>query len=63
MFMPADSETFTMLLDKLYAAASSESYIRDIELNMLLTELIELLFQETVYEGNGDSAGRKNLHK
>lgn len=49
-FRPDDPEPFVSILNKLYATASSDSYIRDIELNTLLTELIGLLFSETVYE-------------
>lgn len=52
VFHPGDSSECTSLLDKLYETASSESYIRDVQLNTILSELIGLLFAETIYEEN-----------
>lgn len=59
-FHPDNPEPFTALLDSLYTTASSESYIRDVEINSLLNELIGLLFAETVYEENEDKPAVAN---
>ncbi|MCD7882758.1 MAG: AraC family transcriptional regulator [Lachnospiraceae bacterium] len=54
VFHPEESSVFISLLNSLYTTASSESYIRDVEINSLLNELVGLLFAETVYEENED---------
>lgn len=45
-----DPAPFVSLLDELYATANGSSFVRDVEINTLLSEMIGLLFQETVYE-------------
>jgi len=57
VFKPTDhpdgtsgASVYIKLLNDLYTTASSSSFIRDVEINTLLSELIGLLFAETVYE-------------
>ncbi len=49
-FHPDNPQPFLSLLESLYITASSESYIRDVEINVLLSELIGELFRETVWK-------------
>lgn len=58
VFHPQTPEPFVTILDNIYATASSDSHIRDVELNHLLNELLTLLFLETVYD-EGDVRQRK----
>lgn len=52
-----DPAPFVSLLDDLYETANGSSFVRDVEINTLLSEMIGLLFQETVYEENEKPVG------
>lgn len=44
------ASVFIKLLNDLYTTASSESYIRDVEINTLLSQLVGELFKQTVWK-------------
>lgn len=55
-FTPKNGKAFEKLLDGIYEAAASESYIRDMEIYAKLTSLLTLLMEETLtpYKANSD---------
>jgi len=59
-FVPKSGKAFEKLLDGIYGAAASESYVRDMEIYAKLTSLLALLMEETLIPYRADGASQKS---
>lgn len=60
VFSPKSRKAIEELLDGIYQAAASESYIRDMEIYAKLTSLLTLLMEETLTPYKADGAAYQN---
>ncbi|MCH4032838.1 MAG: AraC family transcriptional regulator [Lachnospiraceae bacterium] len=60
VFHPGNIAPFLSCLSDLYAAASSDDYIRDMRINEILARLLSLLMEQSWHPENGKERGEKN---
>lgn len=58
VFRPQDPDSFSDCLSTLYETANSESYTRDMQLNVKLAELLSLLMAESWHPENKKTTGK-----
>lgn len=58
VFSPRSVDAFASCLSKLYKTASEDSYIKDMQINVILAELLSLIMKESWHPENKKKTGK-----